>query len=236
MTLLEASLQVHLLLTPLCLLQTSLGVLLPIRLCITVHDTHVVNTVCPIVPEVPDQKVSLLFRGLWWRFPWCGAVTGSGRLGFRPPPGATLVYEGVVAYVRGGKCPARQIRDPLTELTVTRRDKATPLAVKGMADGKPGVAAVAVFGEVWGLEATAQEGGISPFLRSQLRPIYCLRLHRQPGPSLCCPLQLAGDYQWGPGDGPGGVSPGLVLPLGPAGLDFGLFKAQPCFMRGSLHT
>ena len=63
--LLDTSLQVHLLLTLLRLLQTFLGGLLPIGICISVHDTHVVNTVCPILPEVPEQKVSLLFRGLW---------------------------------------------------------------------------------------------------------------------------------------------------------------------------
>ena len=159
-TLLKAILQLHLLLTPLRLLQTSLRGPLPIGICISVHETHVVNTVCPVGPEVPDQKVSLLFRGLWWSVPWCGAVTGSGGLGFRPAHGATLVYEGVVAYVRGGESPARQIRDPVTELIVTRHDEATPPAVEGVADGKPGVAAVAVFGEVWGIEAIAQEGDL----------------------------------------------------------------------------
>ena len=76
-------------------------------------------------------------------------------------------------YVRAGEIPARQIRDPVTDIIVARRDKATPIAVKGVSYGKPGIAAVAVFGEVWGLEAIAQEGGILPFLRSQLRPIYC---------------------------------------------------------------
>ena len=54
--------------------------------------------------------------------PWCGAVTESGGLGFFPRHGSTLVYEGVVAYVRGGESPARHIRDPVTELIVTRRD------------------------------------------------------------------------------------------------------------------
>ena len=147
-TLLKAILQVHLLLTPLRLLQASLEGLLPIGFCISVHDTHVVNTLCPVGPEVPDQKVPLLFRGLWWRVPLFGFVTGSGGLGFRPHHGATLVYEGVVAYVRGGGCPARQIRDPVTKLIVTRRDKATPLAVEGVADGEAGVAADAVLREV----------------------------------------------------------------------------------------
>ena len=94
---------------------------------------YVVNTVCPIAPEVPDQKVSLLFCGLWWSVPRFGVVTGSGGLGFRPLHSATLVYEGVVAYVRGGKFPARQIRDPVTELIVTRCEEAAPLAVEGVA-------------------------------------------------------------------------------------------------------
>ena len=75
---------------------------------------------------------------------------GVGGLSFRPRHGATLVYEGVVAYVRGGESPARQIRDPVTELIMTRHDEATPLAVEGVANGKFGVAAVAVFGGVWG--------------------------------------------------------------------------------------
>ena len=57
--------------------------------------------------------------------------------------------------MRGGEGPARQIRDPVTELILTRRDEATPLAVEGVANGKFGVAAVAVFGEVWGLKAIA---------------------------------------------------------------------------------
>ena len=159
------------------------------------------NTFCLVGPEVRDQKVALMLRGLWWCVPRCGAVTGSGGLGFHLPHRATSVYEGVVAYKRGGESPSSQIRDPVTDLIVTRRDEATPLAVEGVADEKPGVAAVAVFGEVWGIEAIAQEGGISPFLRSQLIPIDCRRLHRQPGPCFCRPLQSTGDNLWGPGDG-----------------------------------
>ena len=47
--------------------------------------------------------------------------------------GATLINEGVVTHMRGGESPARQIRNPVTELIVTRRDEAAPLAVKGVA-------------------------------------------------------------------------------------------------------
>ena len=39
-----------------------------------------------------------------------------------------------------------QVRDPVTELIVTRCDKAALLLVKGMADEEVGVAAVPVFG------------------------------------------------------------------------------------------
>ena len=75
--------------------------------------------------------------------------------------------------MRGGEGLARQICDLVTELIVTRLDEATPLAIKGVVYGESGIAAVAVFGEVRGLETIAQEGGISPFLRSQIRPVYC---------------------------------------------------------------
>ena len=44
-----------------------------------------------------------------------------------------------------------QFHNPVMKLMVTRRDKAAPLAVEGMAYGEIVVAAVAVFGEVWGI-------------------------------------------------------------------------------------
>ena len=58
---------------------------------------------------------------------------GVGGLSFLPRHGATLVNEGFVTHVRGGKSPARKICNPVTELIVTRRDEAAPLAVKGVA-------------------------------------------------------------------------------------------------------
>ena len=97
--LLEAALQVHLTLTLLRLLQTFLRRLLPIGLSISVHDTHVVNTFCPILPEVLEQKDSLLFRGLWRSVIRVCCLPGPIWLGFHPLHGATLVDEGVVAHV-----------------------------------------------------------------------------------------------------------------------------------------
>ena len=63
-TLLEACLQVHLIIFPLCLLKALLWCISRIRLSVSVNDSDIVNTVCPILPEVTDQKIALLFCGL----------------------------------------------------------------------------------------------------------------------------------------------------------------------------
>ena len=62
---LEARLQVLLIFCLRCLVKTLLRCILNIRLGVSVHDTHVVNTVSPFIPEVPDQKAEFLFLGLW---------------------------------------------------------------------------------------------------------------------------------------------------------------------------
>ena len=51
--------------------------------------------------------------------------------------------------MRGGENFAVQVCDSVTELVVTRREKAAPLAVKVMAYVKSGVAGVSVMKEVW---------------------------------------------------------------------------------------
>ena len=48
--------------------------------------------------------------------------------------------------------PAGQVCYPVTELIVKRRDKAALFAVKGVTDGKFGVAAITVRWEVRGLQ------------------------------------------------------------------------------------
>ena len=63
--LLEASLQIHLLSPPFRLVEELFRVLFLVFGGVSVNETHVVNTVCPLLPEVPDKKVSLLFRDLW---------------------------------------------------------------------------------------------------------------------------------------------------------------------------
>ena len=57
---------------------------------------------------------------------------------FGPPPlhSAACEYFGVLAHMRGGEGLSCMVRDPITEIVVTRRDKAALLAVKGMVDVK----------------------------------------------------------------------------------------------------
>ena len=62
LVLLEACLQVHLLICPLRLLQTFFRCFRRMGLGICVHDAHVVNTVSPIFLEVVDQEVAPLIN------------------------------------------------------------------------------------------------------------------------------------------------------------------------------
>ena len=102
---------------------------------ISVHDAHVVNTICPILSEVTDQEVSLLLHGLWWRHVvLVGCDFGPGRLILWPLHGATFEDEVVVAHVRGGELFSGQVRDPVLDLVMTLRDEAAPLAIKGVTD------------------------------------------------------------------------------------------------------
>ena len=81
---------------------------------------------------------------------------------------------------------AGQVCYPVMELIMTRRDEAALFTVRGVTDGKFGVAAIKVRWEVQGLQPIPQEEGVTPLLGPQLRAIHCGRQHREPGPGLCC--------------------------------------------------
>ena len=55
MTLFEAAIDSVLLLIPLCSFQSFLGGFGLVGDGLSIHDTHVVNTVCPLRPEVSDE-------------------------------------------------------------------------------------------------------------------------------------------------------------------------------------
>ena len=61
---LEAILQVHPLFNLFHLVEASHLVLRPVHRGVYVHDMHVVDTVCLLLPEFTDQQVALLFRDL----------------------------------------------------------------------------------------------------------------------------------------------------------------------------
>ena len=69
----------------------------------------------------------------------------------------TCKDEGVAMHVSRCEGFSGQVRDPVTELVLTRCDKAAPLAVKRVAYGESGVVAFAVMGEVWGIYVILQE-------------------------------------------------------------------------------
>ena len=62
--LLEARLQVHLLIRPLWHMKIIFRYLCLMGLGVCVHDAYIVNTVSTILPEVTDKEVTLLFPGL----------------------------------------------------------------------------------------------------------------------------------------------------------------------------
>ena len=66
-------------------------VLFQVRQGVSVHDTHVVITVSPLLPEVPDYKVALLIHDLWrcWRLSDGVCFGGTGGHGLCPTCGTT---------------------------------------------------------------------------------------------------------------------------------------------------
>ena len=58
-TLMEASLQIYLILPPFRLVEALLRLLILLCGGVSVHNTHVVNTVGPLLPEVPYKRSPL---------------------------------------------------------------------------------------------------------------------------------------------------------------------------------
>ena len=84
---------------------------------------------------------------------------------------------------------------------MTCRDEASPLAVEGVADCEFVVADITVCGKVWGIKFIPQEEGVTLFLRPQIRPIYCGRLHLQPAPGPTRTLTATGGKDRGLAEG-----------------------------------
>ena len=63
--LLVASLQIHLFLPLLRFVEALVRLLLLVCGGVSVHNNHVMNTVGPLLLEVPDKKASLLLHDLW---------------------------------------------------------------------------------------------------------------------------------------------------------------------------
>ena len=189
-SLLQSTPLLHLFLPPFRFVEALFRVLFLVCGGVSVHDMHAVNTVVPLLPEVPDKKVYLMFRYLWWLH-CCStnvSVCPSWR-GLRPLHSATWVNEGFVAYAGGGEGFASQVCYPVTDLVITRREEAALFTVKGVTDGELWLTSVTVRGKVRGIQAIPQEEGVASFLGPHLRPIDCGWLHCKPGPGLYRSLQ-----------------------------------------------
>ena len=89
---------------------------------------HILNTVCPLHPEVSDWDIPLLLPLFLRQFHLAFAF------GFGLPSmyGATCENFGVITHVRGGECLTCKVGNPIMELVVTCRDEAALLVVKGV--------------------------------------------------------------------------------------------------------
>ena len=70
---------------------------------------------------------------------------------YLPTTNYSLTKRLILTHVRGGESFSGQVCDLVPELIMTLRDKAAPIAIKGVADVEFGVAAVTLIGEVWGI-------------------------------------------------------------------------------------
>ena len=91
-----------------------------IRGSVGIHDTHVANTVRPLIPDIYDEDIPLQLPLFLLRGPSEFVLTSMNS--------ATCVD-----FVVGLSC---KVINPITELVVTRHDEASLFAFKGVADVK----------------------------------------------------------------------------------------------------
>ena len=96
---------------------------------------HVMNTVRPLSPKVPDQKVPLTPLS----------------------HGVTCEDFGVVTHVPGGEGLFCKVGNPITELIVTCRDEAALFAVQGVADKEVKPTAITMGRQVRWIDDIIQE-------------------------------------------------------------------------------
>ena len=88
---------------------------------VNIHDMNVVNTVCPLHPEVSEDYISL--------HPLLVLQRGPFEFFFPSTHGATCVDVGIVTYVSGGEGLARKVGNSIMQLIMTRCDEAPLLSV-----------------------------------------------------------------------------------------------------------
>ena len=104
---------------------------------ISINNTHVVNNVCPLCPEVYDDDTSLLLSYVLCRVLF--------ELIFTSTYGKTYVNFGVVTHMCGGEGLACKVRNSITDLVATRRNEASLIAVEDVADVKLCAISITIF-------------------------------------------------------------------------------------------
>ena len=97
-TLLEAYLQILNFLLFLHHMEALLQGLLEVGGGISIHNTHVMNYYCPLLIEFLDDKLSLLFKIIWYQ-QWIVGLILSIYLGLHALHSTASVDEGVVSHM-----------------------------------------------------------------------------------------------------------------------------------------
>ena len=92
----------------------------------SIHDTHVMNNVRLLCLEVSDEESPLQPPLVLCRGPFDFVLPSTHS--------ATCVYFVVITNVSGGEGLVCKVKNPITELVVMRRDDASLLSIKGVAD------------------------------------------------------------------------------------------------------
>ena len=138
---------------------------------VSIHNTHVVNAVRTLSPNIPYQQFPLFLSLLRQLCLLALRYFFALGLGLTPPHVTTCKDSGVVVHVRRVEGLSCKVGTPITELVVTHRDEAALLAVQGMADCEGRPKAITMGRLVGWLDTISQEEVFLPLLHPQLCPI-----------------------------------------------------------------
>ena len=91
---------------------------------VSIHGTHVVNTVCPLNPEVSDEEITLQLLLVLLREPFEFFLPSTH--------GTTCLYFGFITNMRGGEVLYCKVGDPITEIVIISHDESALLEISSV--------------------------------------------------------------------------------------------------------